>query len=118
MSGMRSARSKRSTDALDTSVPGALDSVSAPQPMMTAGRTADDERGLQPVSFDLYLWATPSPVTADQAGDICDRLAEGDQSATTPSPRLLEFASELVARYPRLEDLASPDDSPWSMSPT
>ena len=69
------------------------------------------------MTFDLYLWASPSPVTADQADAICQRLAEGDQSATTPSPRLLEFASDLIARYPRLEDLASPEDSPWSMSP-
>jgi len=84
---------------------------------MTAGRTAGDEGGFQPVSFDLYLWASPSPVTADQAGAICRRLAEGDQSATTPSPRLLDFASELVARYPQLEDVAAPEDSPWRMSP-
>lgn len=84
---------------------------------MTADRTACDKRGFQPVTFDLYLWASPSPVTADQADAICQRLAEGDQSVTTPSPRLLEFASELMARYPRLEDAASPEDSPWSMSP-
>jgi hypothetical protein len=85
--------------------------------MMAAGHTAGDEGGFQPVSFDLYLWATPSPVTADQASDICSRLARGDQSATTPRPRLLEFAGELVARYPRLEDLTDPAGSPWSMSP-
>jgi hypothetical protein len=69
------------------------------------------------VTFDLYLWASPSPVTADQADAICQRLAEGGQSATAPSPRILEFASDLLARYPRLEDVASPEDSPWSMSP-
>lgn len=85
--------------------------------MITADRTASDQRGSQPVSFDLYLWASPSPVTAGQADTICHRLAEGDQSATTPDPRLLEFASELTARYPRLEDVASPEDSPWNMSP-
>lgn len=85
--------------------------------MMTADRTASDERGAQPVSFDLYLWASPSPVTASQAAAICHCLAEGDQSVTTPDPRLLEFASELTARYPRLEDPTSPDDSPWNMSP-
>jgi hypothetical protein len=79
---------------------------------MTAGRTAGDERGFQPVSFDLYLGASPSPVTAEQAGAICRRLAEGDQSATTPSPALLEFASELMARYPRLEDIANPKPPP------
>jgi hypothetical protein len=85
--------------------------------MMAAGHTAGDEEGFQPVSFDLYLWATPSPVTAGQASDICSQLARGDQSATTSSPRLLEFTSELVARYPRLEDLTDPEDSLWSMSP-
>jgi hypothetical protein len=71
------------------------------------------------VSFDLYLWASPSPVTADQAERICERLDEGDQVATEPSPRLLEFAGELMARYPRLEDLdhAVIEDSPWRVSP-
>jgi hypothetical protein len=71
------------------------------------------------VSFDLYLWASPSPVTADQAERICHRLAEGDQFATTPSPRIFEFAGELIERYPCLEDLdlASLEDSPWRMSP-
>lgn len=69
------------------------------------------------MSYDLYLWAKPSPVTADQADVICHRLADGDQSATTPDPRLLELAGDLVARYPRLEDPTDLDDSPWNMSP-
>lgn len=70
------------------------------------------------VSYDLYLWAEPNPVTAEQAGDICTRLAEGDETSTTPTDRHLEFAAELVtAHYPRLEDLTDLDDSPWNMSP-
>jgi hypothetical protein len=69
------------------------------------------------VSFDLYLWASPSPVTANQAERICLRLAEGDHLVTVPSPRLLEFAEELAARYPPLEDLDSIEVSPWHMSP-
>jgi hypothetical protein len=73
--------------------------------------------GLRPVSFDLYLWGSPSPVTADRAEAICQRLAEGESAVTAPSPRLLDFAGALIERYPRLEELANPENSPWSMSP-
>ena len=76
-----------------------------------------EEKDFTPMSYDLYLWAEPSPVTAGQALEICRRLAGGDQSATRPESRLLEFAGDLVADYPRLEDLTDLDDSPWNMSP-
>ena len=66
---------------------------------------AVEEKDFKPMSYDLYLWAEPSPVTASRALDICHRLAGGDQSATAPESRLLEFASDLVADYPRLEEL-------------
>lgn len=78
---------------------------------------AVEEKDFKPMSYDLYLWAEPSPVTASRALDICHRLAGGDQSATVPEPRLLEFASDLVADYPRLEELTDLADSPWNMSP-
>ena len=69
------------------------------------------------MSYDLYLWATPNPVTAEQADDICHRLADGDEESTAPAARLLEFAAELATHYPDLEDLTDVDDSPWNMSP-
>ncbi|NBH12317.1 hypothetical protein [Amycolatopsis sp. SID8362] len=69
------------------------------------------------MSYDLYLWADPNPVTAEQARDIFERLAGGDDSATAPAAGPLEFAAELVKHFPRLEDLADADDSPWNMSP-
>lgn len=69
------------------------------------------------MSYDLYLWAKPNPVTAEQASDICQQLAGGNHASTTPTARLLEFAAELVRHYPRLEDLTDLDDSPWNMSP-
>ncbi|MEU7786818.1 hypothetical protein [Amycolatopsis sp. NPDC049159] len=69
------------------------------------------------MSYDLYLWAEPNPVTAERAGEICDRLADGDETSTAPAARNLEFAAELVTQYPRLEDLTDLDDSPWNMSP-
>lgn len=84
---------------------------------MAAGHAIDEVGGRSLVSYDLYLWAKPSPITADRADDICHRLASGDDAATMPDPRLLEFARDLVARYPRLEDLTDADDSPWNMSP-
>jgi hypothetical protein len=69
------------------------------------------------MSYDLYLWAEPQSVTAGQAGAICQRLADGDRAATASTPRLLEFAADLVTLYPPLEDLADTDGSPWTMSP-
>jgi hypothetical protein len=84
---------------------------------MAGDRTAGEKDGFKPMSYDLYLWAKPSPVTAGQARDICYRLASSDQSVTTPESRLLEFAKDLMSQYPRLEDLTDVDNSPWNMSP-
>ena len=69
------------------------------------------------MSYDLYLWASPGPVTAVRAGEIYHQLADGDQTGTTADVRLLEFTAALVMRYPRLEDLSDLDASPWNMSP-
>lgn len=84
---------------------------------MVADHSGGQKEGFNLVSYDLYLWAEPNPVTAEQAGDICNRLADGDEASTTPTARHLEFAAELVTHYPRLEDLTDVDDSPWNMSP-
>jgi hypothetical protein len=84
---------------------------------MAADHSDVDKEGFKIMSYDLYLWAGPNPVTADLADEICHRLASGDQDSTTPDARLLEFASELITRYPRLEDLTDFDGSPWNMSP-
>jgi hypothetical protein len=67
------------------------------------------------VSYDLYLWASPDLVDTADAGVICQRLADDDQSATASDPRLLEFAAELRTVYPPFEEAT--DGSPWNMSP-
>jgi hypothetical protein len=69
------------------------------------------------MSYDLYLWAEPNPVTAELAEEICHRLASDDQDSTTPDVRLLEFVAELATYYPRLEDLSDFGGAPWNMSP-
>jgi hypothetical protein len=71
------------------------------------------------VSFDLYVWGSPSPVTAGQAGRICQELAAGNTSSVSADERVQGFAQELLGRFPALESL--PDDEvetlPWSMTP-
>jgi hypothetical protein len=58
------------------------------------------------MSFDLYVWGSPSPVTAAQAERICRQLAAGDASSVSADGRVRGFARELLGRFPALEGLA------------
>jgi hypothetical protein len=71
------------------------------------------------VSFDLYVWGSPCPVTAEQAGRICQEVAAGNASSVSADGRVPGFAQELLGRFPALESLADEglEASPWSMSP-
>lgn len=71
------------------------------------------------MSYDLYLWHRPQPVTAQQAAAICHRLARSCDDDVIPDEAVLSFHEELMARFPPLESLAEndADDSPWNMSP-
>ena len=71
------------------------------------------------MSHDLYLWhATGTqPVTADQAKTICDQLACDQDDAITPNAAVLAFHEDVLSRFPRLETLPNPEDSPWNMNP-
>lgn len=71
------------------------------------------------MSFDLYLWREPSPITAARAAAVLDRLAEGDDEAVRPDARNLAFHADLLERFPALETLsdAGMEASPWNMSP-
>jgi hypothetical protein len=72
-----------------------------------------------PVSFDLYVWGSPHPVTAEQAERICYELAAGNSSSVGADGRVQGFAQELLGRFPALESLAGVEleASPWSMTP-
>jgi len=71
------------------------------------------------VSFDLYVWGSPHPVTAEQAERICYELAAGNSSSVGADGRVQGFAQELLGRFPALESLAGVEleASPWSMTP-
>lgn len=72
------------------------------------------------MSYDLYLWHGPKPVTAQQAKAICHQLAQGQDDAVVPHEAVSAFHQDLIARFPRLESLGDDEieDSPWNMSPS
>ena len=72
------------------------------------------------MSYDLYLWRSPQPVTAQQAMTICQKLAEDHDDAVIPHEAVSAFHQDLIARFPKLESLGDDeiDDSPWNMSPS
>ena len=71
------------------------------------------------MSFDLYVWGSPGPVTAGQAERICQELAAGDASSLAADGRVRGFARELLGRFPALENLAAKEleASSWNMTP-
>lgn len=71
------------------------------------------------MSYDLYLWHGPQPVTAQQAMTICHQLARSQNDLVVPDAAVLTFHRELIKRFPPLETLGDDgiDDSPWTMSP-
>jgi hypothetical protein len=72
-----------------------------------------------PVSFDLYVWGSPQPATAEQAERICRELAAGNTSSVNADARVQGFARELLGQFPALESLADEEleASSWSMTP-
>jgi len=71
------------------------------------------------MSLDLGIWRTNDPLGNQGASDVYHRLNEGDISALQPHPAIDAFYTDLVARFPELDDV--PDDKiddssycPWS----
>lgn len=71
------------------------------------------------MSYDLYLWHSPKPVTAQQAMAICHQLAASQGDCVVPHNAVLAFYQDLIARFPPLESIADDEleSSPWNMSP-
>lgn len=71
------------------------------------------------MSFDLWLWGSPKPVTLQQAERICGQLSAGEGADREADPQLEGFYRQLIAWYPPLERLSDSESegSPWSMSP-
>ena len=71
------------------------------------------------MSFDLFLWGSPQPATAEKAERICHELAAENTSSVSSDARVQGFAQELLQRFPALESLTGEEleASPWSMTP-
>ena len=48
------------------------------------------------MSFDLYVWGSPHPVTAEQAERICYELAAGNSSSVGADGRVQGFEGEKI----------------------
>ncbi|WP_020577895.1 hypothetical protein [Actinopolymorpha alba] len=71
------------------------------------------------MSFDLYVWGLPQPVTVKLAEQICEQLAHDHAVVVAADPRVEAFYQAVTERFPALEGLTDEalDDSPWCMSP-
>lgn len=71
------------------------------------------------MSFDLYVWGVPQPVTAEQAERICVELAEENTGSVRADAGVRDFLQELLVRFPALESLSDEEvvASPWSVTP-
>jgi hypothetical protein len=71
------------------------------------------------MSYDLYLWHSPRPVTVQQAMTIMVRLAEGRDDVVVPDDAVLAFHQDLIELFPPLDAIGDEeiDDSPWNASP-
>ncbi|GAA5707671.1 hypothetical protein SM007_28635 [Streptomyces avermitilis] len=71
------------------------------------------------MSFDLYVWHEPMPITVDRALLVCQSLAAGDDTVVQPDPRNLALLDDLLVGFPDPDDPDDDeiDDLVWSVSP-
>jgi hypothetical protein len=70
------------------------------------------------MSFDLYVWGSPKPVTAARARRISRQLAEEQAEVVAADPQVDGFYRQLMTWFPPLESLSEGDEqTPWSTTP-
>ncbi|WP_123821505.1 hypothetical protein [Kitasatospora cineracea] len=71
------------------------------------------------MSFDLYVWHEPTPITLDRALVVLESLNNGDDTVVQADPRNLTLMSELLVGFPDPDDPDDDevDDLVWSVSP-
>ena len=72
------------------------------------------------MSFDLYLWYEPGPITVDFAEAKVRRWAGGNVDVVAPHPAVSSTRDSLLERFPPLESLSDADIDElgvWSMTP-
>jgi len=72
------------------------------------------------VSYTLWVFKGPVPVSEQDFVDRLDRFDAGDEAIFDASTDLAAVYDELLRRHPALEDLPDDkiDDSVWSMTPS
>jgi hypothetical protein len=72
------------------------------------------------MSFDLYVWHEPAPITADAARAKLERWDEGDADVFKPHPAVPMMRDAILERFPALESLSDEDIDTlgvWSLTP-
>ncbi|NES14895.1 MULTISPECIES: hypothetical protein [Micromonospora] len=72
------------------------------------------------MSFDLFVWHEPTPISAAEARAKLDRWGDDDRGVFAAHPAVLRFHEALLRRFPALEDLTEQDIDAlgvWSMTP-
>ncbi|MCP2327293.1 hypothetical protein HDA40_005800 [Hamadaea flava] len=72
------------------------------------------------MSFDLYVWHEPAPLTADAALGKLEQWAEGAEDPFAAHPAVMAMRNALLERFPPLESLRAEElDSSgvWSLTP-
>ncbi len=72
------------------------------------------------MSFDLGVWYSTAPLSADDAAERHAALCEAEdlESLIEPHPSVRAFLDDLTSRYPSLDDVSDDDleNCPWSCS--
>ncbi len=72
------------------------------------------------MSYDLYVWHEPLPISADDARAKLQRWVDGDSDVFAPHPAVPVFLDALLDRFPPLESLSDDDIDMlgvWSVTP-
>ncbi len=73
------------------------------------------------MSCDYAVWHTQERLSAEQAGELHQRLCEGDTSGVVAHPGIARFHAELTALHPEIDDcpeekLDDKEFCPWSVA--
>lgn len=72
---------------------------------------------MEPLSYDLAVWAGDRPVDAEAAGELVETLLDALEAdePVPPSPTIVAFMDDVLALWP--DGDTGRDDFPWAVAP-
>ncbi len=73
------------------------------------------------MSYDLAFWQGPAPANNDEAAEEFERRAsfmeDDDVEFAPPTPEMQAFITELLRRFPPLDESSDEDTNVWATGP-